>query len=255
MQAWFRFYAELNDFLLPAQRGQTLPRSFYTSAPVKDLIEGFGVPHTEVELVVANGESVDFRYLVQDSDRISVYPVFEAIDVTPALRVRPEPLRDLRFALDVHLGRLAAYLRMAGFDVLYRNDTGDAELERLSADENRVLLTRDRRLLMRSGVTRGYYLRSTDPARQFSEVLRRFDLAGSMAPFTRCLRCNAILETVTKETILDRLPERAASLHDEFRQCPSCRRVYWQGSHYRRMRRLIDSELHDKGTKSQVSQT
>jgi uncharacterized protein len=237
----FRFYAELNDFLAPGRRTGSFEHAFVDKATVKDMIESFGVPHTEVDLILVNGESVDFRYVVRDGDSISVYPVFEGLDITSLVRVRPEPLRDPRFVLDTHLGRLAGYLRMMGFDTLYHREAGDADLARTSRDERRILLTRDRGLLKRGMVTHGYYVRETAVRRQIAEVLRRFDLSGAVRPLVRCLRCNSVLEPVAKERVLDRVPPRAAELFDEFLLCPGCGRVYWQGGHYRRMRAFIAS--------------
>jgi len=197
--------------ILPVEsRMKELARRFDVSGSVKDLIESFGVPHTEVDLVLVNSEPADFTCLVRDQDRVSVYPVFESLDISPVPRVRPAPLRELRFVLDVHLGRLAAYLRMAGFDALYRNDASDTELAGISASERRVLLTRDRYLLMRTEVNWGYWVRSTDPRQQVVEVLKRFDLAGSMRPFTRCMKCNGPLEATSVEPVLNRLPPGAA---------------------------------------------
>lgn len=236
--ARFRFYAELNDFLPAESRGKELARRFSVPGSVKDFIESFGVPHTEVDLVLANGQSVDFAYSVRDGDRVTVYPVFESLDITSVTRVRPAPLRDLRFVLDVHLGRLAAYLRMAGFDVLYCNQADDGELAGVVARERRVLLTRDRYLLMRTAVDRGYWVRSTEPREQLREVARRFDLGGSMRPFTRCLECNNLLTDVPRESVLDRVPPGVAG-KDAFRLCPHCRRVYWQGSHHAHMTTLL----------------
>src|ERR1019366_5098447 len=149
----FRFYAELNDFLLLERRFTEFAYGFLDAAPVKDRIESFGVPHTEIDLILVNGQSVDFAYRVQDGDRISVYPVFEAFDIAGLTRLRPEPLREPRFVLDTHLGKLAAYLRLTGFDTLYQNCWGDEELARISRDEHRILLTRDVGLLKRSAVT------------------------------------------------------------------------------------------------------
>ena len=239
--ARFRFYAELNDFLPPEHRAVAFDHAFLDRAPVKDMIESFGVPHTEVDLILANGESVDFSHVVEDGDRISVYPVFEALDITPLLRVRPQPLREPRFVLDTHLGRLAAYLRMVGFDTLYRNDYGDAELARISHGEHRILLTRDRGLLKRSMVTHGYYVRETAARKQCAEVLRRFDLWRAARPFRRCLRCNGVLQPAPREAVADRLPPRAAELYTEFLVCPGCARVYWKGGHYQRMCRFLES--------------
>lgn len=240
-QALVRFYAELNDFLPPERRAVEFALSFYLSAPVRDLIESLGPPHTEVDLILANGQSVDFSYLVQDGDRISVYPVFESIDIRPVLRLRPQPLRQTRFVLDVHLGRLAAYLRLLGFDTLYRNDYADEELARLSSSEERILLTRDRGLLKRAAVTRGAYVRASAPRQQLAGVLARFDLAASAAPFTRCLACNHPLERAEKDAVLPLLPPRVREKYDEFLRCPSCGRVFWKGSHYQRMGRMLES--------------
>ena len=236
--ACFRFYAELNDFLPPPDRQRWLERRFDVSGSVKDCIESFGVPHTEVELVLANGEPVEFSYQVRDGDAISVYPVFESFDVSPVPRVRAQPLRDLRFVLDVHLGRLAAYLRMAGFDAAYDNRAGDPELAAVVAKDRRVLLTRDRSLLMRSNVDRGSWGRSTEPKRQLAEVLGRFQLASSIRPFTRCMRCNGDLLPVAREEVWERLPERVRE-RSEFRRCALCGQVYWEGTHHARMQKLL----------------
>jgi len=239
-RASVRFYAELNDHLAPDRRYRTIEKEFFVPASVKDAIESFGVPHAEVELVLVNGESSDFTRLVRDGDRVALYPVFESLDITPELRVRPQALREPRFALDVHLGRLAAYLRMLGFDTEYRNCASDAELVRISVEQERILLTRDRGLLKHSAVTRGYWLRQTDSRRQAAEVVGRFDLARSLGPFTRCMACNQRLRSVSKVEIHKRIPPRIAARHEEFRECPACRRVYWEGTHYQRMRRWIE---------------
>ena len=242
-RAEFRFYAELNDHLAPDQQYQTLERRFYAPGTVKDQIESFGVPHTEVELIAVNGESVDFSRLVRDGDRVAVYPVFESIDVRRELRVRPEPLRDLKFVLDVHLGKLAGYLRMLGFDALYTNSATDPELVRISSEQLRVLLTRDRRLLMHAAVTRGYWLRHTESRRQVGEVMCRFDLAGAVRPFTRCMECNSPLQASSRTEVAGRIPPRAAELRDDFLRCSGCGRAYWRGSHYYRMRHWIEELL------------
>lgn len=237
--ARFRFYAELNDFLPAGSRAKELARRFDVSGSVKDFMESFGVPHTEVDLVIANGCAVDFSYQVRDGDLVSVYPVFESLDIAAVSRVRPAPLRTLRFILDVHLGRLAAYLRMAGLDALYANDASDADLAAAVARERRVLLTRDRQLLMRTEVDRGYWVRATEPRLQLLEIVRRFDLTGAMRPFTRCLQCNTVLEAATRESVFERLPPRVLD-KNPFRICPTCRRVYWEGSHHARMIKLLE---------------
>lgn len=235
----FRFYAELNDFLPAGKRQVPFAHAAAPDQSVKHLVEALGIPHTEIDLVLVNGESAGFDHLPADGDRISVYPPFKTIDVSPVSRVRPLPLEDNRFVLDAHLGRLAAYLRMMGFDTLYRNDYQDLTLATVSRDQNRILLTRDRGLLKRNIVTYGYWLRETNPRRQLVEVLRRYSLWDAARPFSRCLACNGLLEKVSKQAVEDLLPPRAHRYYDEFRSCCACGKVYWDGSHVQRMRRLV----------------
>jgi uncharacterized protein len=239
--ARFRFYEELNDFLPPERSKVEFEHAFHRRASVKDMIEALGVPHVEIELILVNGKSVGFDYLVRDGDRISVYPMFESFDIASLLKLRPEPLRITRFVLDTHLGTLARYLRLCGFDTLYRNDYEDAELARISADERRILLTRDRDVLKRKIVTRGYFVRSDRPRRQLAEVFARFDLYGAIAPFRRCACCNGLLEEVDKESILHRLEPLTRQHYEDFRICTGCGHLYWQGSHFQHLRRLIGS--------------
>ena len=244
--ATFRFYAELNDFLPPRQQQRTVIYQFSLPASVKDVIESLGVPHTEVDLILANGQSIGFDYLVQDGDRIAVYPRFRTLDVAQLSLVRPSPLEQYRFILDVHLGRLATYLRMLGFDTLYRNDYADEELAGIASREKRILLTRDRGLLKRSMVKYGYCLRTTNPRRQIAEVLHRFDLFKAIEPLQRCLSCNALLRSVEKSVILNHLPPQTTQFYDEFRHCTGCDRIYWKGSHYERMQQFIGRVLNER---------
>jgi uncharacterized protein len=243
-RAHFRFYAELNDFLPLSKRGGGFTCAFEASASVKDVIEAFGVPHTEVALILVNGRSVDFSWHPRDGDRISIYPVFQSIDIAPLARVSSPPPH-MRFILDTHLGRLAAYLRMLGFDSCYRNYFQDAELARISKHERRILLTRDRGLLKRSIVTHGYFVRSAHPQQQLVEVLRRFDLSGAIAPFRRCLHCNALLHTVPKDLVSHRLLPKTKQYYEQFHVCRECDAIYWKGSHYQRMRKLIEQVVGD----------
>jgi uncharacterized protein with PIN domain len=238
-QVTIRFYEELNDFLPPEKRKRDFLQPLNHPGSVKDFIENIGVPHTEIDLILVNGHSVDFGYQVQDGDRISVYPVFESLDISPVTHLRPEPLRETRFVLDQHLGKLAAYLRMLGFDTLYRNDYHDPELAEISAREQRILLTCDLQLLMRRKITRGYFVRSRDPREQLAEVVARLDLSGSIAPFTRCIHCNGMLEPVAKSRIEAQLQPQTRKDYDEFWQCKECRKIYWKGSHYDRMQELV----------------
>ncbi len=240
-----RFYQELNDFLPAEQHKTELSYQLKKTRSVKDLIESIGVPHTEVDLVIVDGQSVTLDYLVRGGEHISVYPMFESIDISPLNHCQPQPLRDTRFVLDVHLGRLAAYLRMLGFDSLYRNDYHDAELADISAEEQRILLTCDVKLLMRKQISRAYFVRSRQPRQQLLEVLSRFDLYDNLKPFTRCMSCNGITRAVDKRDIEQRLLPKTKKYYHDFYQCESCNKIYWQGTHYQKMMYII-KKLNDR---------
>ena len=234
-EAAFRFYEELNDFLPLSQRKKDVRYEFRGQPGIKDAIESIGVPHTEVDLIVANGESVGFDYPLAHGDRVAVYPVFESLDISPIIRLRDEPLRKTAFILDVHLGKLARILRMLGFDVLYRTDYDDPEIIRIALEEHRIILTRDRRMLFNKTITHGHWLHSTNAEEQAREVIARFDLAGRIRRFLRCPMCNGLLQAVDRETITDRLEPLTRKYYTEFYQCPDCRKIYWKGTHYDRI--------------------
>lgn len=245
VSATFRFYEVLNGFLPPVRRGRDFAAPCARDATVKHMIEALGVPHTEAGLVLVNGESSGFERRLVDGDRVAVYPGIKQFNVQDVQRLRQWPQGPLRFVADAHLGGLARLLRMAGFDTLYDNNYHDAEVERIACEEERVLLTRDRALLMRRTVELGCYLHATDPEEQLRELFVRLGLASSALPFTRCLHCNLPLRAVTKAEVLERLPPRVAEVQDEFTACDGCRRVFWKGSHYARMRVLLDSVAAD----------
>ena len=241
--ATFRFYEELNDFLPPVRRKREFAVPCARAATTKHMIEALGVPHTEVEVVLVNGESVGFDRVLRDGDRVAVYPKFEALDVKPLLRVRDEPLRTTRFLADAHLGGLARLLRLAGFDTLYENGLTDAQIEALAREDGRIVLTRDRELLKRRGITHGCFVRALRPREQLREVIERLDLMRSVQPFTRCLACNAMLAPIDKSAVCDRLPPNVRECHDRFTACTGCGRIYWEGSHWRRMRSIVDESI------------
>lgn len=229
-----RIYAQLNRFLPEELRQHAFRRTIDGFPSVKNVIESLGIPHTEVDFILANGVPVDFAYTVRDGDRLSVFPVFRSIDITSVTMVRPAP-GSIRFVLDGHLGKLATLLRMSGFDAVYMNDAEDRALANFSADQNRILLTRDRGLLKRKQVTRGYCVVSDDPETQLTEVLQRYDLFGKMKPFSRCLICNTLLEPAAKQDVISKIPELIADCYSDFKTCPTCGRVYWKGTQYDRM--------------------
>jgi hypothetical protein len=229
----FVFCETLQDFQPALERGLPVQLTFQPGQTCKHLIESLGAPHTEVAQVRVNGEAVGFSYQVGDGDRVEVLP--------------PEPgqlweadASRLRFVLDNHLGKLAVYLRMLGFDSLYRNDFDDPLLAEISQQQERILLTRDRRLLMRSQVQRGYWLRSKTPRLQVVEVAQRYGLLQHIRPFDRCMSCNERLQSVGKEAILNRLQPLTRLYFDDYRICPGCERIYWKGSHFQRMSSFIE---------------
>jgi hypothetical protein len=236
-----RFYEELNDFLPKEKKKKRFEHNYIDRTSIKDLIESLGVPHTEVDLILVNGKSVNFKFLINDGDDISVYPVFESLDITDVQRLRPSPLRKPKFVADVHLGRLTSYLRMIGFDVYYKNDLSDEEIVKISLKERRAILTRDIGILKRSEVAHGYFLRSNKVEEQTLEIIKRFDLQKSIKELTRCLVCNQLLVPIKKEIVIDELPPKVAQSQNEFYKCPSCKKIYWKGTHYHRMLSFIQS--------------
>jgi uncharacterized protein with PIN domain len=238
-RATFRFYDELNFFLPRRYQHATIEHHFGWRASIKDMIESLGVPHAEIELIVVNGVSVSFDYIVRPGDSIGVCARGDSLDVSPRVLLRRPLIGGPAFVLDQHLGRLAAYLRMMGFDTLYRNDYHDDELARISQAEDRVLLTRDVGLLKRSIVTYGCYVRATHPEKQLLEITRRFDLLKFAAPFKHCMKCNGLLQPIAKTEVLHRISGQTAQFYDEFHCCASCGRIYWKGAHFQRMQQLV----------------
>ncbi len=239
-QVVFRFYGNLNDFLIPARKQLTFAHHVKNRASIKDAIEALGVPHPEIDLILVNGDSVDFTYLLQEGDCIHVYPQGASPDFEAVSSVRPKPLATYRFVLDVHLGKLANYLRLLGFDVLYQNDYDDGTLAEISSQQQRILLTQDIGLLKRSIVIYGYSVRSSNPKQQVREVLERFGLYKAIAPLKRCPRCNGLLKPVTKQAIAHRLPYFTRLSYHEFFECEDCSQLYWKGAHYKRIQQLIE---------------
>jgi uncharacterized protein with PIN domain len=235
-----RFYGDLNDLLtIATSQGQdqsvAITRQLPAPTSAKDLIEGCGVPHTEVDIILSDGTPVSFSHLIADGERISVYPFFTKLNIPEESRLQPRTLPEVRFLADVNLGKLARYLRLAGFDTAYQNDADDDDLIDQMQEEKRALLTRDRKLLMHKVVKYGYLPRSSNPSVQLEEVLRRFDLFDVAEPFSRCPRCNGSLQEVPKEEVIDQLEPLTKRHFEEFSQCPDCGQVYWAGSHRKRL--------------------
>jgi len=237
--AEFRFYEELNDFLPPDRRKISFSHPFFGTPAVRDVIQAIGVPHTAIDLVLVDGESVDFNHRLRGGERVAVYPVFERLDISPVIRLRPEPLRETRFIADAHLGKLARYLRMLGFDTAHVPDIESTHLIERSLGEKRIILTRSPETLKQKRVTHGYWIRHDDPLNQLLEVLHELDLSSQVKPFTRCMACNGRIQSVEKTDLEGRINPLILQRFSEFRQCPDCGKIYWQGSHHQRMAQLI----------------
>jgi uncharacterized protein with PIN domain len=242
-EATFRFYEELNDFLPNEKRKKDFQAFFPKQSAVKDVIVSIGVPHTEVDLILVNGASVDFTCSLEGGERVSVYPVFESLDIRACKKRGSHPLRHLRFVTDTHLGRLARYLRLLGFDTIYYTDFNPIGLIGVSIRQGRVLLTGSRRLLKHKVITRGILVREADPRMQLKAILQRLDLHAEARPFSRCLCCNELVRPISKQEVPHRLPSRVRAGYQAFFLCSSCNRVYWKGTHFERMSRFVQEML------------
>jgi uncharacterized protein with PIN domain len=236
-QATFIFSSELSVFLQPQRRNIPFSYSFNQDQSVKHLIEAMGIPHTEVGIIEVNGQLKDFSYIAQDGDYIAI---FHQLALTTHLTNKVQP-QNFQFVLDNHLGKLASHLRMLGFDCSYENTFQDDHLALISSQENRILLSRDRRLFMRKNISQGYWLRSQLPDQQLVEVLRHYNLLPYIQPFTRCMKCNDLLVPVSKEAVINQLEPLTKKYFNEFSICPCCSHIYWRGSHYQKMMGFIEN--------------
>lgn len=235
-----RFYQSLNDFVRPALRHAEMSHTLDRKASIKDMIEAFNVPHTEIALMLVNGSAVDFNYIVRDGDYIQVYPACPNLTATGLSQLRPALLPPLKFIVDVNLGKLARNLRLLGMDCGYQNDYADDDIARISSEEQRIVLTRDRSLLRRKIIVYGYYVRADAPMTQTKEVLNKFDLYPQIKPLTRCTHCNGLFRKIDKRMIEHRLEPLTRQYYQHFLMCSQCQRLYWQGSHHARLIGLIE---------------
>ncbi|MGD2035339.1 MAG: Mut7-C RNAse domain-containing protein [Bacteroidales bacterium] len=239
----FRFYAELNDFLPLEKKQHCFEHTFKTPVTVRETIESFGIPLSEIDLILVNSMPVELEHRLKEGDSVSVYPMFESMDITAVTKTRKTPLRNPEFIVDAHLGKLAKYLRMLGFDTIYKPDIADDEIISIAKAEKRIILTRDKLLLRSKEVTHGYYVRAIEKHEQLKEVVHRFDLSGKFKSFTRCMTCNAQLIPKCREEVADKIEPDTGRIFNEFFYCPDCEKVFWKGSHFERMEKLILSLL------------
>jgi uncharacterized protein with PIN domain len=235
LKAIFHFHSELNEFLSNDNKWNDINVVFKGHETVKHLVESLGVPHTEVDIILVNGVSVDFAARLEDGCQVDVFPGSTQLENTSNIHLQQEPTGEPCFVADGHLGKLVSYLRLLGFDVLYSNDCDDEILAEISSNQDRILLTRDRGLLMRNQVRYGYCVIAKAPQNQAVEVLQRFNITDKAHPFSRCARCNGSLIPVEKKEVFDRLEPKTQKYYDEFHICQQCDQIYWKGSHFDRM--------------------
>ena len=232
-EATFRFHGKLVHFLAPERRAGFFSHGCARAATVKNAIESLGVPHTETGRLTVNGQPATLDRIVRENDAIEIFAHEAGV-------VGDEPLL---FLADAHLGGLARFLRMLGFDTLYDNAYDDREILRLAVRDRRAVLTRDRELLKCREIARGCFVHELKPEAQLREVAARFGLAKRMRPFTLCLHCNLSLEALERSVALAHVPPGIAQRYEAFVRCPGCKRVYWEGSHWERMREMLGASL------------
>ncbi|MDQ3828846.1 MAG: Mut7-C RNAse domain-containing protein [Candidatus Tectomicrobia bacterium] len=149
------------------------------------------------------------------------------------------------FVADAMLGKLVRWLRVMGIDVLYDPHVTDAHLLRCAEREGRVLLTRDRRLANWRGPARRFLIESAYYHEQVREVVRAFQLAGRIAVFSRCLRCNTPLRPVSRDLVAGKVPAYVFATQITFKTCNACDRLYWNGTHRDNMLRQLRAMLGD----------
>ncbi len=238
-----RCYAGLNDFLSPIRKQRNFPLLVKTPVTVREVIESLGIPLSEIDLILVNSEPETFEKRLYEYDHVSLYPAFENINIDSVSKIRKPRARSFSFILDAHLGKLAKYLRMLGFDTLYRNDYGDREILEIASDENRIILSRDKLLLKVNKKAQGYFVRATEKHEQLIEIVKKFDLCKQFRSFTRCMTCNGLLVKKDKSEITDKIDKDTARIFSEFFYCENCDKVFWKGSHFERMEKFILSIL------------
>ncbi len=236
---FFRFFGELNDFLLPERKKKVFQHTVKGRPSIKDTLEALGVPHTEIDCILVNGQSVDFFYQVQEGDKILVYPQKVQPKIRKVKHLQPKMVGRPRFVVDSHLGKLVRHLRLLGFDSFYKKVFPDPEIVQIAVKEKRVVLTRDIGLLKNKVVKSAYWLRTPDPLQQLKDVLKQFNLYSKINPFSLCLECNGKIKRVAKQRISGHLPSKVKEYYNKFYQCQSCRKIYWQGSHYNKLSQIV----------------
>ena len=185
-KALFRFYEELNDYLSSGKRKKDFEVLLDEHRTAREILGKMGVPLAEVDLLLVNGESVDLDYIVEEGDRVSVYPVFERLNIEGLSRVREKPLRTLKFIVDKELEALVECFKGLGLDVCFRGDLGREKILRIAKEERRVLLIQEEHLLESQEIDRVIVLKPGSLYEQVNQVIHALDLGESVGGKERC---------------------------------------------------------------------
>jgi len=239
-KARYRFYGSLNIFLRENKRYRCFVHRVKGRPAIKDTLESLGVVHPEIDSILANGKSVSFTYKVNDGDLICVYPLNFKLNKRKLKHLQPKIPNPAKFVIDSHVGKLARHMRLLGFDSVYKRNFPDAHIVQTAIKEKRIVLTRDIGLLKNKRVQHGYWLRTTDPQRQIIEVLKFFRIFSKIKPFKLCLECNGNIKRITKSRVLRKLPPKVKKYYSQFYVCKGCHKIYWKGSHYEVLLKLVN---------------
>ncbi|MBC8318514.1 MAG: hypothetical protein H8E41_11455 [Desulfobulbaceae bacterium] len=234
------FHGHLRNLLRRGyQNQQKIEHALNRRASIKDIIESMGVPHTEIGRLIINDQEVSFLHIPNNNTSVEIFPLSGPDDFLTATSLRPEPLPELIFALDMNVGKLVKLLRMAGIDTFYTNPISELELLKVGVEENRIVLSRNKDLLKRKALTFGYLVKNFSPEKQFQEIIHFFGLTRNLQPFTRCMACNGLLKKVDKQKIIAELEPLTKIHYHCFQQCSDCTKLYWSGSHKDKMVDII----------------
>lgn len=236
------FNQDLRPFLKTNQSQITYPLT--RRANIKDILEALGIPHTEVGKIILHNRApakkeLTFSYLPQPGDRLEVLAHVPPLDPTQPTLLIPKALGEIRFIVDVNVGKLSRLLRLLGLDTQFHWQQNDQEIAQLACKEKRIVLTKDLGLLKRNQIQWGHFVRASQPRDQLLEVLNFYGLKPPFKLFSRCLACNTPLKKIPKTIILNRLQPKTELYFHKFKYCPRCAKIFWPGSHQERMSRML----------------
>ncbi len=236
----FIFHGDLVQLLPRAKRQKELRYCIKRRASLKDIVEAQGIPHTEIGRIEANKKQISFDFIPEEEIVIHIYPMTGRVIKSLPNALWHECWVFDRFMVDINALKLARNMRMAGIDtVIVPTQLDVVDTAMLAAEEERVLLTRNRQLLKCAEIYYGQLLRSENHIEQLQEVNSRFHLAKHIKPFSRCLTCNGLLQSVTKVSVEHLLEPLTKQYYSIFKRCQDCMSIYWDGSHVQHMKEVL----------------